>query len=149
MSCECDTTVLQSSPVKDVLPFIVSVLLVLLQLLCCMWKDRMFTSQNDQTRRRLTFHSVGLTSSHPVRVLVPPPLRPSMSKVSIGNRNVVDAPPPTIIGCMLCFVRVESHDNLGMNILFRKLSLLVCSRVCSELRELPVRNIVRPQPDRT
>ena len=23
---------------------------------------------------------------------------------------------PSLVGCMLCFVRVESHDNLGMNI---------------------------------
>lgn len=82
----------------------------------------MFTTQKYPTWQRSegarSLLCGALTSTHPVRVLVlsaPPPPPPSTSTVSIGNKSVVQVPPP-LVGCMFCFIRVEWHDNLGMNI---------------------------------
>lgn len=72
-----------------------------------------------------------LTSTHPVRVLVH----------SVDRKTGARFKFPPLVGCMLCLIRVESHDNLGMNIwdsVQTAVCVLVCSSVCSSLHELPV-----------
>lgn len=159
MSCECDTTVNKVHLLKKkklFFPCCVFMCCFFLQLLCCMWKDRMFTTQKylpwRHPERARFLLSARLTSSHPVRVLVlsaplpppnpplPPP-HPSYIHSVSRKQECEEFMFPPLEGCMLCFIRVESHDNLGMNIwdsVQTTIYVLVCSSVCSELRELPV-----------
>lgn len=89
-----------------------------------MWKDRMFTIQKYRTRwrpERACFLLSGRPiSSHPVRVLVlsapPPPPPPPWFVHSEDRTQECGSYPPTLVGCMFCFIRVESHDKVGMNI---------------------------------
>lgn len=86
--------------------------------------------------------SARLTSSHPVRVLVLsaplPPRPPSYIHIVSRKQECEEFMFPPLEGCMLCFIRVESHDN------FRNEYLGFCldDHLCVSLQQLSVQSSV-------
>lgn len=123
MSCECDTTVFKVQLLKKMF-FPLSCLYVLVFLFFFFFfncsvacgKTECLLFQNIEhggVRRGLAFCSVGvwphLIQSGSSWFSQTPPL-PSAPTVLIGNSSVAHTDP--LVGCMLCFIGVESHDNL-------------------------------------
>lgn len=122
MSCECDTTVFKVQLLKKMF-FPLSCLYVLVFLffffltaLLHVERQNVYYSKNIEhgdVRRGLAFCSAGvwphLIQSGSSWFSQTSPL-PSAPTVLIGNSSVAHTRP--LVGCMLCLIGVESHDNL-------------------------------------
>lgn len=86
-----------------------------------MWKDGMFTTQKPRTRRRPE-----ISRSAQWRSDLISSSQGSLPLPAMASRKQESGSRPPLVGCMFCFIRVASHENLGMNI-WDSLSTAVCS----------------------
>lgn len=118
MSCECDTTVVKvqkKRKKKKFFPLSVSVFVgfSLAAVLHVEGQNVYYPKISNMAASGRGGVGGGLT--HPVRVLVLSAPSPEYVH-SAARKQERGSSPPLLVGCMLCFIRVESHDNLGMNI---------------------------------